>query len=57
MTYLHGKPKNTYIYPTHEHQNVSNTSRHQEVVVSLLNLPCYNLFHVLKTLNTRSGKL
>ncbi len=41
LTYLHGKPRNTYIYPMQECENVSNTSRHQEVVASLLNLPCY----------------
>ncbi len=48
LTYLHGKPRNTYIYPTQECQNVSNTSRRQEVVVSLLNLPYYGHFSCLK---------
>ncbi len=47
LTYLHGKPRNTYIYPMQERQNVSNTSRHQEVVVSLLNLHCYSCFSCL----------
>ncbi len=47
LTYLHGKPRNTYIYLMQESQNVSNTSRHQEVVVSLLNLPCYSHFSCL----------
>ncbi len=40
FTYLYGKPRKFYTYPMEEHQNVSNTSRHQEVVV-LFNLP-YN---------------
>ncbi len=44
LTYLHGKPGNTCIYPMQERQNVSNTSRHQDVVVLLLNLPCYSYF-------------
>ncbi len=57
LTYLHDKPRNTYIYPMQECQNVSNTSTHQEVVVLLLNLPCYSHSHVLKTLNARSEKL
>ncbi len=30
FTYLHGKPRNTYIYPMKECQNVSNTSRHRK---------------------------
>ncbi len=44
LTYLHGKPKNAHIYPMQKRQNISNTSRHQEVVGSLLNLPCYSHF-------------
>ncbi len=44
LTYLRSKPRNTYIYLMQEHQNVSNTSGHQEVVLSLLNLPCYSHF-------------
>ncbi len=36
-----------------ESQNVSKTSRHQEVV-SLLNFPAAAIFHVLKTSNARS---
>ncbi len=36
-------PRNTYIYPMKECQNVSNASRHQEVVILLLNLHCYSL--------------
>ncbi len=48
LTYLHGKPRNNYIYATQECQNVSNTFRHQEVIVSLLNLPCYSYFSCLE---------
>ncbi len=44
LTYLHGNPGNTYIYSMQECQNVRNTSRHQEVVVSLLNLPATAIF-------------
>ncbi len=44
LTYLHGKPRNTYIYPMQERQNVSNISRHQEVVVLLLNFPRCSYF-------------
>ncbi len=48
LTYLRGEPRNTYISPMQESQNVSNTSRHQEVVVWLLNLPCYSHFSCLE---------
>ncbi len=34
MTYLHGKLRNTYIYLMQERQYVSNTSRHQKVVIN-----------------------
>ncbi len=57
LTYLHGKPKRTYIYSMQERQNVNNTSRHQEVAVSLLNLPYYSHFSCPATLNVRSEKL
>ncbi len=40
-----------------ERKNASNTSRHQEVVMLLLNLLSVVIFHVLKALNTRSEKL
>ncbi len=46
--YLLRKPRNTDIYPMQEHQNVSNPSRHQKVVVSLLNLPGYSHFSCLE---------
>ncbi len=42
------KPRNTYIYPIQERQNVSNTSKHQVVIVSSLNLPCYSHFSCLE---------
>ncbi len=48
LTYLHGKPRNACIYLMQERQNVSNTSRHQEVVVSLLNLLCHSHFACLE---------
>ncbi len=48
LTYLLGKPRNTYIHTMHEFQNFSNASRHKEVVVSLLNLPCYIHFSCLQ---------
>ncbi len=48
VTYLHGEPRNIDIYSMQECQNVSNTSRHQKVVVSLLNLPCYSHFSCLE---------
>ncbi len=57
LTYLYSKLKNTYIYPIQERQNVSNTSRHQEVVVSLLNLPCYSHFSSLQNFKCSSWKI
>ncbi len=38
------------IYPMQECQNISNTSRHQKIVVSLLTLPCYSHFSCPETL-------
>ncbi len=57
LTYLHGKARNTYICPMQECQNVSNTSRHQEVVVSLLNLLCYSYFSCLGNLKLSFRKI
>ncbi len=57
FTYLDGKPRNTYMYLMQERQNIGNTSRHQEVVMSSLNLSCYIHFSFLKTLNVRYKKL
>ncbi len=48
LTYLHGKPRNFYIYSIKERQNVSNTSTHQEVVVTLFTLSCYSHFSCLE---------
>ncbi len=49
--------ENTYIYPIQERQNASNTSRHQEVVVSLLNLPCYSHFSCLENFKRSFWKI
>ncbi len=57
LTYLHGKPRNTYIYLMQERQNVSNISRHQEIVVLSLNLPYYSNFSCHETLNACCEKL
>ncbi len=48
LTYLHSKPRNTYIYPMQERQDVRNTSWHEVVVMWLLNLPCCSLFSYLE---------
>ncbi len=57
FTYLHGKPRNTYIYPKHERHNISNTSTHQEVVASLLNLHCYSHFSCLENFKCSFWKI
>ncbi len=57
LTYLHGKNKNTYICLIWEHQNVSNTSRHQEIAMLLLNLPCYSHFSYLENFERSFWKI
>ncbi len=56
-TYLCGKPRNTYIYPMQEYQNVNNTSRHQNVVVSLSSLLCYRHFSCLENFKRSFWKI